>query len=82
MSINHRNAVVVTGASSGIGRACALKLDQAGYQVFATVRKEKDAESLRQVTSEYHTPVFWMSRMKLRLPRPPVSLLRQSTGPG
>lgn len=58
MSINHRNAVVVTGASSGIGRACALKLDKAGFQVFATVRKEKDAESLRQVTSEYLTPIF------------------------
>jgi NAD(P)-dependent dehydrogenase (short-subunit alcohol dehydrogenase family) len=38
MSITHRNAVVVTGASSGIGRACALELDRAGYQVFATVR--------------------------------------------
>jgi hypothetical protein len=25
-------AVVVTGASSGMGRACALRLSQAGYQ--------------------------------------------------
>ena len=58
MSINHRDAVVVTGASSGIGRACALALDRAGYQVFATVRKEKDAESLRQAASAYLTPVF------------------------
>jgi NAD(P)-dependent dehydrogenase (short-subunit alcohol dehydrogenase family) len=58
MSIKHRNAVVVTGASSGIGQACALKLDRAGYQVFATVRKEKDAESLRQAASEYLTPIF------------------------
>jgi NAD(P)-dependent dehydrogenase (short-subunit alcohol dehydrogenase family) len=58
MSIKHRNAVVVTGASSGIGRACALELDRAGYQVFATVREEKDAESLRRAASEYLTPVF------------------------
>jgi NAD(P)-dependent dehydrogenase (short-subunit alcohol dehydrogenase family) len=58
MTIKHRKAVVVTGASSGIGRACALKLDRADYQVFATVRREKDAESLRQATSEYLTPVF------------------------
>ena len=58
MSINHRNAVLVTGASSGIGRACALELDRAGYQVFATIRKEKDAESLRQAASENLTPVF------------------------
>ena len=58
MSINHRKAILVTGASSGIGRACALELDRAGYQVFATVRKETDAESLRQAASEALTPIF------------------------
>ncbi|MCB0211463.1 MAG: SDR family oxidoreductase [Anaerolineae bacterium] len=58
MSNKHRNAVVVTGASSGIGRACALELDKAGYEVFATVRKEEDAEALRQAASEYLTPIF------------------------
>ncbi len=51
-------AVVVTGASSGIGRACALELDKAGYRVFATVRQTKDAESLRQAASEYLAPVM------------------------
>ncbi|MCY4081540.1 MAG: SDR family oxidoreductase [Caldilineaceae bacterium] len=35
-------SVMITGASSGIGRACALWLDRAGWQVFATVRKEDD----------------------------------------
>ena len=40
-------AVVVTGASSGIGRAIALRLDRAGMQVFAGVRKEQDGEALR-----------------------------------
>ena len=35
--------VMITGASSGIGRACALWMDRAGWQVFATVRKEDDA---------------------------------------
>ena len=35
-------SVMITGASSGIGRACALRLDRAGWQVFATVRKEDD----------------------------------------
>ncbi len=51
-------AVVVTGASSGIGRACALELDKAGYRVFATVRQEKDAESLGQAASEHLAPVM------------------------
>ena len=40
-------AVVVTGASTGIGRACALRLSKAGWKVFAGVRKDADAESLR-----------------------------------
>ena len=39
-------SVMITGASSGIGRACALWLDRAGWQVFATVRKEADGLSL------------------------------------
>jgi NAD(P)-dependent dehydrogenase (short-subunit alcohol dehydrogenase family) len=53
-----RGAVVVTGTSSGIGRACALGLDRAGFTVFATVRQEKDAESLRQAASDRLTPVM------------------------
>ena len=41
-----RGAVVVTGASSGIGRATAIELDRIGYRVFAGVRKDSDAESI------------------------------------
>jgi NAD(P)-dependent dehydrogenase (short-subunit alcohol dehydrogenase family) len=40
-------AVVVTGASTGIGRAAALHLDSRGFHVFASVRREPDASSLR-----------------------------------
>jgi NAD(P)-dependent dehydrogenase (short-subunit alcohol dehydrogenase family) len=39
-------AVVVTGASSGIGRACALALADSGYTVFAVVRKRPDGDAL------------------------------------
>ena len=53
-----RSAVVVTGASSGIGRACALELDRAGYQVFASVRKTKDAALLKKAASEHLTPIL------------------------
>ncbi len=50
-------AVLVTGASSGIGRATALYLDRNGFQVFAGIRKQADADSLRKEASESLTPV-------------------------
>ncbi len=40
-------AFVVTGASTGIGRATALRLTRAGHEVFAGVRRDADAQSLR-----------------------------------
>ena len=42
-----RGAVVITGASTGIGQACALSLDTLGFRVFAGVRRTEDGESLR-----------------------------------
>ncbi|MDY6999094.1 MAG: SDR family NAD(P)-dependent oxidoreductase [Actinomycetota bacterium] len=41
------NAVVVTGASSGIGRATAMMLVQRGFDVYAGARKPADAEALK-----------------------------------
>jgi NAD(P)-dependent dehydrogenase (short-subunit alcohol dehydrogenase family) len=52
-----RGAVVITGASSGIGHACALHLDSLGFGVFAGVRKDSDAESLRAEASERLEPL-------------------------
>ena len=53
-----RGAVVITGASTGIGRACALSLDALGFRVFAGVRKAGDGESLRRASSARLTPIF------------------------
>jgi len=47
-STGHPRAVVVTGASSGIGRACAMKLTRSGFRVFAGVGKEEDAQALEE----------------------------------
>lgn len=51
-------AVVISGASSGIGEACAIYLDKLGYQVFAGVRRDTDGEELKRKTSDRLTPLF------------------------
>jgi NAD(P)-dependent dehydrogenase (short-subunit alcohol dehydrogenase family) len=40
-------SILVTGASTGIGRASALALLEAGFRVFAGVRNERAAAALR-----------------------------------
>jgi NAD(P)-dependent dehydrogenase (short-subunit alcohol dehydrogenase family) len=52
------NIVVITGASTGIGAACALYLDQLGWRVFAGVRKQADGNSLQQQASDRLTPLL------------------------
>jgi len=50
--------VVVTGASTGIGEACALHLDRLGFRVLAGVRKAEDGEALRKRASDRFRPVL------------------------
>ncbi len=57
MAGNESGGVVVTGASTGIGRATALLLDGKGYTVFAGVRKQADAKRLEEAGSDRLTPV-------------------------
>lgn len=57
-TVRDRKSVIITGASSGIGRESALLLDQLGFRVFAGVRKEKDAISLQQQASDQLVPIF------------------------
>lgn len=52
-----RRAVVVTGASTGIGRACARVLIERGYAVFGSVRREADAKALRDQLGEHAIPL-------------------------
>jgi NAD(P)-dependent dehydrogenase (short-subunit alcohol dehydrogenase family) len=53
-----QKAVVITGASTGIGEASALMLDRAGWRVFAGVRRAEDGEALRRKASKRLTPVM------------------------
>jgi NAD(P)-dependent dehydrogenase (short-subunit alcohol dehydrogenase family) len=51
-------SVVVTGASTGIGRALVAALVPAGFHVWATVRRRDDAESLLSQHGDAVSPVM------------------------
>ncbi|MCP4657138.1 MAG: SDR family oxidoreductase [bacterium] len=51
-------AIVITGASTGIGKACALRLDNMGFRVFAGVRRSADGAALQRQASEKLTPLI------------------------
>ena len=52
-------SAVVTGASTGIGRAICEALAGAGWRVFGSVRKEKDAEALKASLGASFTPLIF-----------------------
>lgn len=51
-------AVVITGASTGIGAACARHLDALGFTVFAGVRREQDGAALVTSISQRVRPIL------------------------
>ena len=53
-----RGTVIVTGTSSGIGRACAEDLARRGFRVLAGVRKEADAEAVRALAPDRIEPLM------------------------
>jgi NADP-dependent 3-hydroxy acid dehydrogenase YdfG len=55
-STDAANWILITGTSTGIGRAATFTLAENGYRVLAAVRKQEDIESL---LSEAGTPELW-----------------------
>jgi NAD(P)-dependent dehydrogenase (short-subunit alcohol dehydrogenase family) len=52
-------SVVITGVSSGIGQGAAAVLTKAGYRVFGSVRRQADADRLKQALSAPFTPLIF-----------------------
>jgi len=54
-----QNTAVVTGVSTGIGRAIAKSLIDDGWRVFGSVRKEKDAADASAALGDKFTPLLF-----------------------
>lgn len=50
--------ILISGASTGIGRASAVHLARLGHSVWAGVRTEKSFEEIRKLNVEHLKPVF------------------------
>lgn len=48
-----KKAILITGATSGIGKASTLHFSQNGYQVFATFRNDTDGAHLSELPNVY-----------------------------
>jgi len=76
----NRKTVVITGASSGIGRACVSRMSSVGWRVFATVRKTSDRDGLRSEKNVY--PVMMDVQDAATISRAAAEIRSQLNGGG
>ena len=73
----NEKAVLITGCSSGIGRATALHLARQGFTVLTTVRQESDAESLRALGQPHLIPICPLDLARLEHIPPVVEAVKR-----
>ncbi len=59
MTHDSKRAVVVTGASTGIGEACVAALVESGFFVFGSVRKAQDGARLQSRFGASYAPLIF-----------------------
>lgn len=52
-------SILITGASTGIGYGCVKELHSRGYQIFGSVRKQADADRLKNELGENFIPLLF-----------------------
>ncbi len=56
--MENKQAILITGTSTGIGKSCALQLDKAGFKIYAGVRKQADGDNLKKMASDKLIPII------------------------
>ena len=47
--MKEKRVILITGCSTGIGKHCAIKLHEDGWNVFATARNQADIDMLEEL---------------------------------
>lgn len=71
--------ILISGASTGIGRACAVQLARKGHNVWAGVRSQKSFDEITRMNVQGLTPVF-LDVVDEKSIREAVSRIKKTSG--